>query len=93
MEAECRGPPCNQSKGDDSQASDEAEGDDPLIPYRINPWTYKCDSDDKMGGCKPIGSIGKKGVDSSSSLYAFIHPLNPGDEMRRFREGMQRLRP
>ena len=68
----------DEGKRDDSNASDQPEGDHPLVADRVDVGTEKCDSDHQMSECEPVCPLCKKWITRICSVESTVDAINPG---------------
>ena len=67
----------DESKRNDSGAGDQTEGDNPLVANRINVGANECNCDGEMSEGKPVGAVGKKGIERVRVAESVVDAFDP----------------
>jgi hypothetical protein len=67
----------DKGEGNDCDAGDDAELEDPLVADGIAPGAEEGNGKDKVREAKPVGSIGEKWVIDAVGVERCVNPLKP----------------
>ena len=68
----------DEGEGDDSDAGDDAELDDPLVTDGVDEWTEEGNRDNDMGEGQPVGAVGHKGIGLIGVNDPVVYASQPG---------------
>ena len=68
-----------ESQRNDSCTGNEAESDNPLVPYRITVGSDEGHRDDKMSEGQPVGAVGQKRIVPVCAGEGVVDSGNPGE--------------
>ncbi len=79
----------DESERNDACTGNQAELDDPLVPYRVNIRTDERDGDDKVRKRQPIGAIRQEGITRVCLDQCGLDSFKPREQMNGLNEGEQ----
>lgn len=68
-----------EGEGNDSDAGDDAELENPLVADGVAQWAEEGDGEDKVREGQPVGSVGKEWVVDAVGVECRVNPVKPED--------------